>query len=294
MIDLRDMQLLVALARHRHFARAAAECGISQPAFSMRIRKLEAEMDVSIVKRGNRFQGFTDEGETVLRWARKMLDEAKTMYQEVQSAKGNVTGTLTVGVVPTALGFAARIPAQLSAEYPGILMRIKSATSLQILQAIEEGAMDAGITYGDAVVSDVLGVMPLYSERYVLVAPAKLAPRRDGTATWKEAARLPLSLLDPDMQNRRILDLLFTEIGEHPKIISETNALSSSLIQVNDGFAATIIPEVLVDAMGDISDAVVLPLEEPELVKEICLVYAARQPGLPVVDALQSVLGPSR
>lgn len=49
------MQLLVALARHRHFARAARDVGISQPAFSMRIRKLEENLGVAIVRRGNRF-----------------------------------------------------------------------------------------------------------------------------------------------------------------------------------------------------------------------------------------------
>ncbi|MEM9141051.1 MAG: LysR family transcriptional regulator, partial [Pseudomonadota bacterium] len=59
MPDLRDMELLAALARNRHFARAATECGISQPAFSARIRNMELDLGAAIVQRGNRFVGFT-------------------------------------------------------------------------------------------------------------------------------------------------------------------------------------------------------------------------------------------
>jgi len=57
--DIRDMQLLAALARHRHFARAADDCAISQPALSARIRNMEVELGVPIVQRGYRFQGIT-------------------------------------------------------------------------------------------------------------------------------------------------------------------------------------------------------------------------------------------
>lgn len=290
MIDLRDMQLLLALSRHHHFARAAAECGISQPAFSMRIRKLEAELDVSIVKRGNRFQGFTDEGETVLRWGKKMLDEAKSLQQEVQSAKGNVTGELRIGVVPTALVYAGRIPSLLAPDYPGIAVSIRSASSLQILQSIEDDTLDAGITYGDSVSTDLMDTQSLYQERYVLVAPKALAPRQSGVASWSEAAALPLSLLEPGMQNRRILNRMFDELGETPQVVSESNVFTAALVQVNEGFAATIIPEVLANNTGDLNGAVALPLETPELSKEIDLIFARRNPQLPVVDALCKVL----
>ena len=106
MLDLKDLQCLNALARHKHFARAANECGVSQPAFSMRIRKIEERLGASIVKRGNRFQGLTQEGEAIVRHARKIMDDVKLLEQEVRSAKGEITGALTVGVIPTALGFA--------------------------------------------------------------------------------------------------------------------------------------------------------------------------------------------
>ena len=88
MTDLRDMQLLAALARHKHFARAADDCGISQPAFSARIRNLETSLKVPIVKRGNRFIGFTQEGEIVLRWAHKLLADSDGLRQDIENARG--------------------------------------------------------------------------------------------------------------------------------------------------------------------------------------------------------------
>ena len=87
MIEIRDLQLLSALARHRHFAKAAEECGISQPAFSMRIRNLEDRLGVSIVRRANRFQGLTEEGEMIVQRARRILDDTKALEQQVLAAK---------------------------------------------------------------------------------------------------------------------------------------------------------------------------------------------------------------
>ena len=72
MLDLRDLECLSALARHKHFARAAEDCGMSQPAFSMRIRNLEERLETQIVRRGNRFQGLTAEGELVLAHGRAL------------------------------------------------------------------------------------------------------------------------------------------------------------------------------------------------------------------------------
>ena len=109
MIELKDLQLLTALARHQHFAKAAADCGMSQPAFSMRIRNLEERLGLSIVRRANRFQGLTEEGMMIVRRGRSILDDAKALEQEIAASRGEVTGTLVLGVVPTGhrLGGAA-------------------------------------------------------------------------------------------------------------------------------------------------------------------------------------------
>ena len=289
MLDLRDLQFLSALAKHRHFAKAAAECGVSQPAFSMRIRALEDKIDTAIVKRGNRYQGLTPEGEAILRHARPILDEMRALEQEILAAKGAVSGLLTLGVIPTAAAYAARLSIQLRAEYPGIIPRIETASSIEIQQWIEDGTIDAGITYSDNVVSELTTSTPLYEESYRLLAPNALVPDHDDTITWSDAAKLPLSLLEPRMQNRRILDAMFDEVGAHPQVIAEASAVSICMSMACEGLAATVVPQVILDTFGPLIGTKALTLIEPELTKSICLISAAREPGLPTVNALRQI-----
>jgi len=290
MTDLRDMQLLAALARHRHFARAADECGISQPAFSARIRNLENELGTPIVKRGNRFMGFTDEGEIVLKWARQLLADAEGMRQEIEQAKGLLSGRLVIGTVPTAITYAARNLERLREQHPGLVIEIHSAPSSQIWQGLEEFSLDAGITYLEQEIPKSLKTEVLYDERYVLLAPPALAPRTEGTVTWREAAGLPLCLLTKNMRNRRILNEVFEEVGVEPNLIMETNALTAALAQVETGTAATIAPEKLAASLPFSSSAIQLSLVEPEVAKPMCLAVVEREPALPAILALAKAL----
>ncbi|MFT7309701.1 MAG: DNA-binding transcriptional LysR family regulator [Paracoccaceae bacterium] len=287
MIEIRDMQFLVALARHRHFAKAARDCGISQPAFSVRIRALEDRFGVSIVRRGNRFQGFTEHGDLLVHRARRILEQTRALEQEVRSASGNVSGMLSMGVIPTALAYASRLCIHLHKTVPGVIVRIESTTSLLIQQRIDEGTLDAGITYQDGVSPDLVTVTPLYDERYVLLLPESMAQGRGQSISWREAAEIPMSMLQPEMRNRRILDRMFDEVGRHPRVIAETNNFTTSLVMAREGLAATIVPEVLMSALGDLGGVRVVRLIEPELTKAICLVTPSRSPGLPVTEALK-------
>lgn len=285
-LELREMELLVALARHQHFAKAAEACQISQPAFSMRIRNLEEKIGRSIVRRGNRFLGFTEQGEHLLRRARAILEDVKALEQELGSADGAVTGTLTIGVIPTALAFAAQLCTQLFRVHPGIVTRISSTSSIAIQQGLDAGTLDAGITYDDSLSEDMVRLQHLYDETYVLVVPRSMAPEGRTEIPWKEAADLPMTLLEPGMQNRRILDRMFREVGAVPQVISETNGFVASIIMAQQGLAATVVPAVLSKAMGEFRDTVTLPLVEPELRRAICLATPLRTPGLPAAEAL--------
>ena len=113
MPELRDLELLVSLSRHKNFSHAAADCNISQPAFSTRIRKLEEGFKLPLVRRGNSFLGFTREGEVALKWARKLLADAEGMRQEINALRNNLDGKLTLGVIPTAMPFAEKATTRL-------------------------------------------------------------------------------------------------------------------------------------------------------------------------------------
>lgn len=290
LISLKDLEFLSALARHKHFARAAEECGVTQPAFSMRVRKMEERLDTAIVKRGNRFQGFTPQGEALVRHARKIMDGVRVLEEEFRSASGAVTGKLALGVIPTAIAYAAGLAGQLRTVYPGITLNIQAASSLKIQQGLENGTFDAGITYSEGVSRDMLRVERLYDERYLLLVPRALAPRATGAVGWTEAAGLPLSLLEPGMQNRRILDRVFGELGLVPNVIAETSGFTASVVMAAEGVAATVVPEGLVRSLGGVGGTVALRLEAPLVEKEVSLVSQVRAPGLGTVEALRRVV----
>ena len=290
MQDFRDLECLIALARHQHFARAAAHCGLSQPAFSMRIRALETRMNTRIVKRGNRFQGLTPEGETVLKHAKSILAQVRAMEQDVSAGAGEIVGSLTIGVIPTAGSFAAQVATRLTAQHPGIKTRLETATSLAIQQGVDDGRFDCGLTYSDGAATDILEIQPLYDEGYALFAPAALALAHSNEISWADAAALPLILLETDMQNRRIIDQVFRDIGQLPQVVAETNGFMAAILMAIEGLGATIIPEGLSQTLGTIGQMRTLPLVAPTVEKSVCLVTRRHETGVATVAALKDFL----
>ena len=302
MIELRELQLLTALARHRHFAKAAEECALSQPAFSMRLRALEERLGLTVVRRGNRFQGLTEEGEMILRHARGILDGAKALEQEIAAAKGQVTGMLVLGVVPTATAFAAQVTARLHEAHPKLLVRIEVTTSITLQQRLFDGTIDAGITYSDSLGKDQVTITALYDESCVLFASEAMVAAEITSVTWAEAARLPLSLLEPQMQNRRILDRIFADRRLNPSVVSESSGFMAAMVMARSGNVATILPRALVEALGHMEGTRVLDLVEDTSVEDteaamptaigrpICLASVDRQPELTTVRALRQVI----
>ncbi|HTB65860.1 MAG TPA: LysR family transcriptional regulator [Steroidobacteraceae bacterium] len=93
---VRYLDYLVALARERHFARAAATCNVTQPTLSAGIKQLEESLGVLIVERRQRFVGFTPEGERVLAWAQRVLADYSGLTQELSELQGGLAGQLRI------------------------------------------------------------------------------------------------------------------------------------------------------------------------------------------------------
>jgi len=281
-VDLRDLEVIVALAEHRHFARAAASCGISQPALSGRIRKLETDLGVPIVTRGNRFEGFTEEGEVALKWARRLLADKDGLLQDISQSREIITGSLTIGVIPTALPMISRLTVPFAEAHPEVEITILSRTSIEIQRGLDTFAFDAGVTYLRNEPLSHVRTMPLYRERYVLVCPEHMVKKGQESITWAEAADLPLCLLTPDMQNRRIIDTLFGQAGKVPNARVFTNSFVAIVGHLRSGKSASVLPIDQANVM-DLEGLVALPLTDPDAVREIGLVISDRDPVLPVV-----------
>src|SRR6187455_3685748 len=101
MIDKLDF--ILALARERHFGRAAEACGVTQPTLSAGVKQLEDAMGVLLVNRGSRFRSFTPEGERVLDWARRIVGDSRAMRMDIEALKHGLSGHLKIAAIPTAL-----------------------------------------------------------------------------------------------------------------------------------------------------------------------------------------------
>ena len=179
MIDKLDFVL--ALARERHFGRAAETCGVTQPTLSAGVKQLEQQLGVLLVNRGSRFQGFTPEGERVLDWARRIVGDTRAMREEINALRHGLTGRLRIAAIPTALAMVAALTTPYRERHPNVQFTIWSRNSMEILELLENLEIDAGMTYlGNEPVGHV-NTIPLYRERYRLLtsADAPLGNRDD-------------------------------------------------------------------------------------------------------------------
>ncbi|GAA0535364.1 LysR family transcriptional regulator [Saccharopolyspora subtropica] len=273
---IRRLEYLTALARERHFARAARACHISQPALSAAIRKLESEFHVPIIRRGNRFLGFTPEGERILRWAYRILAERDALVEDVGAMREGLSGRLRIGSVPTALSVLPLLTGAMSAEQPRVRFSVRSMTSVQIQRGLSQYELDVGVTYLDNEPLTGVRTWELYRERYLLLVGDGFADR--GSATWREAAELPLCLLTDDMQNRRILDAVFARAGAKPTPTVETDSITALYAHVRDGPWATVLPQSWLHRFGIPSGMRAVPLVEPEETRAVGLVVHDRDP----------------
>ena len=283
---LDKLEYLLALARERNFGRAAETCGVTQPTFSAGIKQLEDTLGVMLVQRTSRFLGFTAEGERVLDWARTIVADARAMRAEVQTLKKGLVGHLRIAAIPTALPMVSALTTPYRASHPNVKFTILSRTSIEILQMVENLEVDAGLTYIDNEPLGRLRAVPLYNEQYRLLTSADSPLGDYDKVTWSEVGKIPLCLLTPDMQNRRIIDGLLHAAGTRPEPTLESNSMIVLFSHVRTGRWASVMPERLADTLGLTERLRSIPIVEPEVVHQIGLVVPPREPMIPTVAAL--------
>lgn len=282
---VRQLMYLAAVARERHFARAASTCHVSQPTLSTGIRKLEQELGVPVVVRGHRFHGLTPEGERVLVWAHRIISDYDGLRQDLGSLRGCLVGTLRVGVVPATLPSISLITGPFCAQHPAVGVQLQSMSSRAIERALEDFDIEAGVTYLDNEPLRNVRQLPLYRERYLFVTPAGGPFAGRSGISWSEAAGAPLCLLTPDMQNRRILDHIFHEVDAVTAPRIETNSFMAMCSHVCHGEWSSILPHTYFYVFKNMDGIHAIPLNNPVRTHAIGLVTPERDPLSPLAEA---------
>jgi DNA-binding transcriptional LysR family regulator len=287
MIDKLDF--ILALAREKHFGRAAEACGVTQPTLSAGVKQLEEQMGVLLVNRGSRFQGFTPEGQRVLDWARRIVGDTRAMRAEIKSLRHGLTGRLRIAAIPTTLPMVAALTTPYRERHPNVQFTIWSRTSIEILDLLDNLEIDAGITYLGNEPLGRVNAIPLYRERYRLLTSADAPLGNRDTVTWAEVAEVPLCLLTPDMQNRRIIDGLLKGAGGESRPTLESDSMILLFSHVRTGRWASVMPAKLAETLGLTDTLRAIPIVEPEAVQTIGLVVPSREPMMPITAALVEV-----
>ncbi|MFG2549706.1 LysR family transcriptional regulator [Streptomyces sp. NPDC048581] len=289
---LRQLEYLVALARARHFAKAAQACYVSQPALSEGIRKLEDELGIPLVQRGRRFDGFTPEGERVVLWAQRILADRDAMQSEIQALRAGLSGRLRIGTVPTAATAVALLTQPFCAANP--LATVQVFADLQaedIVNRLRTYELDAAVTYHSSVAAHDFKFVPLYQERYVLLTQRTAPGSGPDEISWEEASQYPLCLLHPMMQGRQVLDAVFEAVGVSVTPRVETDSIASLFAQVRAGQWASVVPHAWLHVFGVPAGMRAVPLVRPVRTERIGLVVPAREPVSVIGQALIDVVG---
>ncbi|WP_298422879.1 LysR family transcriptional regulator [Rhodoblastus sp.] len=289
---IRQFEYLDALAREKHFRRAAEACHVSQPTLSSALAQLEEELGVLLIERDPRFQGLTREGEIVLARARRMLVEIEMMRAEIAEARDGLSGKLRLGVIPTALPLAVHVTAPFCAACPAVTLEVLSLTSAEILERLEAFELDAGMTYLDNEPLPGVVAKPIYAETYCLLTRADGPLGGRDRISWSEAAELNLCLLTQDMQNRRIIDGIFRSVGKAPKPTMETNSIFNLYTHAMIPGVNSIASAQILEFFGLPPSVKALPLVEPEARRIVGLVVVDRDPAPPLARRLMQTATP--
>src|SRR5581483_7771694 len=271
---LDKLEFMIALSRERHFGRAAERCGVAQPTLSLGIQSLEQALNVPLVKRASRFQGFTQEGERVLMWAHRLVGDVNAMRQDILGLKTDGHAHLRIAALPSAMPLVAKLTVPLQRRHPNARFTVLGRTSSELLTMLRQREIDAGMTYlSNEPIGDVEAI-PIYREKYLLVTADPYGdPDR---VTWSQAAEKPLCLLCRDMQSRRIIDSIFRHVGIEPTPVLETDSLSALMAHVRVGRWASIVPNSALETVELTEPLRAVPIVEPDVYHTVGLVVSDR------------------
>lgn len=275
---IRQMTYLVALAREKHFGRAAEACNVTQPTLSSGLKALERELDMRLVHRGPRFIGLTPEGERVVDWAGQILSDYESLKQDVEVFRGCLKGTLRVGVIPAAMPAIAELTGPFSSKHSQVAIEVHSMTSAEIQRALDKFELDAGVTYLENEPLQNVRKAALYRERYLFVTSKASRNAGDTVITWEDAVASNLCLLNESMQNRRVLNNLASSQGLELAPTVTTNSFLSVCSHVCSGKWSSIIPHTFAYIFAGCEDLLFLDLIKPVHTQTIGIVATDRDP----------------
>jgi LysR family transcriptional regulator, hydrogen peroxide-inducible genes activator len=293
-ISLKQLRYFDAVARLGHFGRAAETSAVTQPALSMQIQDLEAELGLQLVERRRGGIRLTAEGHDVARRAARVLAELRDLDEYARHRRGGLTGSLHLGVIPSVAPYLLpRLLPVLRERYPELEVHIRETQTRQLTQELLQGALDLMLV-ALPIESAEITTLPLFEDRFLLALPRsrRIDSRVRATPDILETDRL---LLLEEGHCMRDQALTFCSLRRIENIDTFGASSLSTLAQmVAGGLGLTLLPELALDVEARDGRLKLMRFADPEPSRQLGLAFRATSPRQADFAALASLIEETR
>jgi len=294
-VTLTELRYIVAVARERHFGRAAEACFVSQPTLSVAIKKLEEELDVKLFERGATEVSVTPLGEEIVRQAQTVLEQAGAIKEIAKRGKDPLSGPLRLGIIYTIGPYLLpMLVKQMIERVPQMPLVLQENFTVKLLEMLRTGELDAAIM-AEPFPDTGLAVAPLYDEPFMIAVPAghTLAKRKSVPA--EELKRETMLLLGTGHCFRdHVLDVCpeyarFSSDAEGIRKSFEGSSLETIKHMVASGMGITVVPQLSVPPEPQ-PHVVYLPFAKPVPTRRVVLTWRRSFTRYEAIAALRNAV----
>jgi len=294
-MTLTELRYLVALARERHFGRAAEACFVSQPTLSVAIKKLEDELDVKVFERGSGEVGVTPLGDEIVRQAQAVIDMVAGIKETAKRGKDPLAGPLRLGLIYTIGPYL--LPAlvrQAIKRVPQMPLVLQENFTARLLEMLRSGELDAAIL-AEPFPDTGLAVAPLYDEPFLVVVPRSHALAERASIAAEELNRETMLLLGTGHCFRdHVLEACpeYARFSSHAEGIRksfEGSSLETIKHMVASGMGVTVVPRLSLPHEKQTHVAYV-PFAEPVPTRRVVLAWRRSFPRYEAIAALRNAV----
>jgi LysR family hydrogen peroxide-inducible transcriptional activator len=271
MPTLRQLKYLTALADEGHFGRAAAACHVTQPALSMQIRDLEAELDLVLVDRARGGATLTPEGEALAARARALTAGVKDLEDYARQQKGARARRLTLGMIPSIAPYLLpQLLPILEGAVPELELKVRETRTAQLMEELAAGTLDAVIA-ALPLAGEGIETAPLFDDPFVLASPAALPL---AVASPREIPPDRLLLLEEGhcLRDQALGACELTDLSTFG-----ATSLTTLLQLVAHGQGVTLLPQIAARDLADPRIALAA-FPEPQPRRQVAMAWRAGSP----------------
>ncbi|HIV70549.1 MAG TPA: hydrogen peroxide-inducible genes activator [Candidatus Aquabacterium excrementipullorum] len=294
-MTLTELRYIVAVAREKHFGRAAEACFVSQPTLSVAVKKLEDELDVKLFERGSSEITVTPLGEEIVRQAQAVLEQAHAIKEIAKRGKDPLAGPLRLGVIYTIGPYLLpELVRNAIDQVPQMPLMLQENFTARLLEMLRAGELDCAIL-AEPFTDAGLAMAPLYEEPFVVALPRThpLAQREQISA--EELKQETMLLLGTGHCFRdHVLEVCpeyarFSSNAEGIRKSFEGSSLETIKHMVASGMGVTVVPQLSVPAETN-PHLVYVPFEEPVPSRRVVLAWRRSFTRYEAIAALRNAI----